>query len=81
MLTAPAMTLLFLGVVFGLGAAFMWMFWEIEQEAAPQPRPLRRGRHTLLVGTARDNAPHDIARCAIAAECDALIKNKAVDAV
>lgn len=31
MLTAPAMTLLLLGVVFGLGAAFMWMFWEIEQ--------------------------------------------------
>lgn len=31
MLTAPAMTLLFLGVVFCLGAAFMWMFWEVEQ--------------------------------------------------
>jgi hypothetical protein len=31
MLTAPAMTLLFLGVVFSLGAAFMWMFWEVEQ--------------------------------------------------
>ncbi len=31
MLTAPAMTLLLLGVVFSLGAAFMWMFWEIEQ--------------------------------------------------
>ncbi len=31
MLTAPAMTLLLMGVVFSLGAAFMWMFWEIEQ--------------------------------------------------
>jgi hypothetical protein len=31
MLTAPAMTLLLLGVIFSLGAAFMWMFWEIEQ--------------------------------------------------
>jgi predicted negative regulator of RcsB-dependent stress response len=31
MLTAPAMTLLFLGVVFSLGAAFVWMFWEFEQ--------------------------------------------------
>jgi hypothetical protein len=31
MLTAPALTLLFLGVVVGLGAALVWMFWEIEQ--------------------------------------------------
>ena len=31
MLTAPAMTLILLGVICGLGAAFMWMFWEIEQ--------------------------------------------------
>ena len=31
MLTAPAMTLLLLGVVFSLAAAFMWMFWEVEQ--------------------------------------------------
>ena len=31
MLTAPVMTLLLLGVIFSLGAAFMWMFWEIEQ--------------------------------------------------
>lgn len=31
MLTIPALTLLFLGVVVGLGAAFVWMFWEIEQ--------------------------------------------------
>ena len=31
MLTAPGMTLLLLGVVFSLGAALMWMFWEVEQ--------------------------------------------------
>ena len=31
MLTAPALTLLFLGVVVGLGTAFVWVFWEIEQ--------------------------------------------------
>ena len=30
MLTAPALTLLFLGVVVGLGIAFVWMLWEIE---------------------------------------------------
>ena len=32
MLTAPAMTLLLLGVIFGLGSALMWMFWEVEQK-------------------------------------------------
>jgi hypothetical protein len=31
MLTAPDLTLLFLGVVVGLGVAFVWMLWEIEQ--------------------------------------------------
>jgi predicted negative regulator of RcsB-dependent stress response len=31
MLTAPALTLLFLGVVVGLGIAFVWMLWEVEQ--------------------------------------------------
>ena len=30
-LTAPGLTLLFLGVVVGLGTAFVWMLWEIEQ--------------------------------------------------
>jgi hypothetical protein len=30
MLSAPALTLLFLGVVVGLGTAFVWMLWEIE---------------------------------------------------
>ena len=31
MLTVPALTFVFLCVVAGLGAAFVWMFWEIEQ--------------------------------------------------
>ena len=31
MLTAPDLTLLFLGVVVRLGVAFVWMLWEIEQ--------------------------------------------------
>jgi predicted negative regulator of RcsB-dependent stress response len=31
MLTAPALTLLFLGVVVGLGITFVWMLWEVEQ--------------------------------------------------
>jgi hypothetical protein len=35
MFTAPALTLLFLGVVVGLGVAVVWMFWEIEQRSKP----------------------------------------------
>ena len=31
MLTAHGLTLLFLGVVIGLGTAFVWMLWEVEQ--------------------------------------------------
>ena len=31
MLTAPVYTLLLLGVIVGLGAALVWMFWEFEQ--------------------------------------------------
>ena len=42
MLTAPALTLLFLGVVVGLGAALAWMFWEVEQ--AKQRRNRNRFR-------------------------------------
>jgi hypothetical protein len=37
MLTPPALTLVFMGVVASLGTAFVWMFWEIEQ-AASKPR-------------------------------------------
>jgi hypothetical protein len=31
MLTAPALTCVFLGVVIGLGAALVWLIWESEQ--------------------------------------------------
>jgi len=30
-LTVPGLTLLLLGVVIGLGGAFVWMLWEVEQ--------------------------------------------------
>jgi hypothetical protein len=36
MLTAPGLTLVFLGVVVGLGIAFVWVLWEIEQVSKPQ---------------------------------------------
>jgi len=38
MLTAPALTLVFLAVVVSLGAAVVWMFWEIEQTVAKPHR-------------------------------------------
>jgi hypothetical protein len=31
MLTAPALTLMFMFVVASLGTAFVWMFWEVEK--------------------------------------------------
>lgn len=34
MLTTPALTLVFLGVVVSLGIAFVWMLWEIEPRIA-----------------------------------------------
>jgi hypothetical protein len=40
MLTAPALTLVFLGVVVGLGTAFVWLFWEMER---PTAKPRRNG--------------------------------------
>ena len=36
MLTAPALTFVFLGVVIGLGAALVWALWEIEQISKSQ---------------------------------------------
>jgi predicted negative regulator of RcsB-dependent stress response len=36
MFTFPGLTLLFLGVVVGLGTAFVWMFWEVEQRSKSQ---------------------------------------------
>ena len=43
MLTAPGLTLLFLGVVVGLGTAFVWMLWEMEQASKPQRNSDRYG--------------------------------------
>ena len=42
MLTAPALTLLFLMIVICLGAAFVWMFWEIEQKMSKAYRKSAR---------------------------------------
>lgn len=39
-LTTPELTILFLGVVVGLGAALVWMMWEFER--AKQPLKARR---------------------------------------
>jgi len=38
MLTAPALTLVFLGVVVSLGTAVVWMLWEIEQTVSKPHR-------------------------------------------
>ena len=38
MLTAPALTLVFLGVVVSLGMAVVWMLWEIEQAVSKPHR-------------------------------------------
>jgi len=43
MLTAPALTLVFMGVVASLGTAFVWMFWEIERVTSKLRRGGRRG--------------------------------------
>ena len=47
MLTAPELTLMFLIVVIGLGSAFVWMFWEIEQMSRLRRMsgPQRKGDH------------------------------------
>ena len=42
-LTAPALTFVFLGVIVGLGTAFVWMFWEIEQVSKPHRNSDRLG--------------------------------------
>ena len=42
-LTAPALTLLFLGVVVGLGIALVWMLWEFEQSSKPHRNSDRFG--------------------------------------
>lgn len=37
-LTAPALTLVFMGVIASLGTALVWMFWEIEQSVSKSRR-------------------------------------------
>ena len=43
MLTAPGLTLLFLGVVVGLATALVWMLWEVEQSSKPRRNSDRFG--------------------------------------
>ena len=42
-LTAPALTLLLLAVVVGLGVALVWMLWEIERAFKPRRNRDRSG--------------------------------------
>jgi hypothetical protein len=42
MITTPDLTLLFLAVVVGLGTAFVWMLWGMEQMSKPQVSKARR---------------------------------------
>ena len=42
MITTPDLTLLFLAVVVGLGTAFVWMLWEMEQTSKQQVSRPRR---------------------------------------
>jgi hypothetical protein len=50
MLTVPALTLLFICIVVGLGAAFIWMFWEIEQRMSKSHRMSKPYRKSGRVG-------------------------------
>jgi len=43
-MTAPQMTLMFLGTVVCLGAAFVWMFWELQKPAQLPGSSKRFGR-------------------------------------
>ena len=47
MITTPELTLLFLGVVVGLGTAFVWMLWEMEQMSKQQVSKSRRNSNRL----------------------------------
>jgi hypothetical protein len=42
-LTAPALTLLLLAVVVGLGVAIVWLLWEIEHALKPRRKRERSG--------------------------------------
>jgi hypothetical protein len=42
MLTAPALTFVFICIVFSLGIALVWMLWEIEPVIARMQRAIDR---------------------------------------
>ena len=44
----PTFTLMFLGTVVSLGFAFVWMFWEIENQARVQRRTAKRSKDGSL---------------------------------
>jgi hypothetical protein len=47
MITTPDLTLLFLGVIVGLGTAFVWMLWEMEQMSKQQVSKPRRNNNRV----------------------------------
>ena len=47
MITTPDLTLLFLAVVVGLGIAFVWMLWEMEQMSKQQVSKPRRNSNRV----------------------------------
>ena len=51
MFTAPALTLLLLAIVVGLGIALVWMLWEIEQMSKPRPTAIGQVRPQSCVAT------------------------------
>jgi hypothetical protein len=42
MLTTPALTFVFMGIVFSLGTALVWMLWEIEPVITRMQRGIDR---------------------------------------
>jgi hypothetical protein len=50
MLTVPALTFLFICIVVGLAAAFVLMFWEIEQRMSKSHRMSKPYRKSGRVG-------------------------------
>jgi hypothetical protein len=42
MLTTPALTLVFMGIVFSLGTGLVWMLWEIEPVITRMQRGIDR---------------------------------------
>ena len=57
MFTVPGLTLLFLGVVVGLGTAFVWMFWEVEQMSKSRRNGDRFGEADGAFSSGRSGRP------------------------